>query len=183
MSPKSRKCGPKAFEKLTRKTYSKSDEKRVQNTSKNELKKIIPRRFFEVWRQRCSQGGPKGSPRHLLGSNLREKGAKMETKCDEKVLFFEVQLKAKCYRILFLRLARLGGKTYGGCLPDASQGLPEASQMLPSQFPASPRGVEDGLHPGAETKSTSDIFRDLKNRTQKVVPKVPKWRPQTHKVF
>ena len=65
---------------------------------------------FEVWRQRCSQGAPKGSPRQLLGSNLREKGAKMETKCHEKVVFFEVQLKAKCYRILFLRLAMLGGK-------------------------------------------------------------------------
>ena len=96
-------------------------------------KKVIFLRFFEVWRQRCSQGGPKGSPRHLLGSNLREKGAKMETKCHEKVVFFEVQLKAKCYRMRFLRLARLGGKTYSGCLPDASQMpprcLPDASQI------------------------------------------------------
>ena len=57
----------------------------------------------------------------------------METKCNEKAVFFEVQLKAKCYRIVFLRLARLGGKTYGGCLPDASQMflrcVPDASQM------------------------------------------------------
>ena len=98
---------------------------------------------FEVWRQRCSQGAPKGSPRYLLGSNLREKGAKMETKCNEKVVFFEVQLKAKCYRMRFLRLARLGGKTYGGCLPDASQMsprcLPDVSQM--SQM--SPRCLPD----------------------------------------
>ena len=97
-------------------------------------KTIICLRFFEVWRQRCSQGAPKGSPRHLLGSNLREKGAKMETKCHEKVVFFEVQLKAKCYRILFLRLARLGGKTYGGCLPDASQMSPKtppSSSLFP----------------------------------------------------
>ena len=82
--------------------------------SKMRSKKVVPGLDFEVWRQRCSQGAPKGSPRHLLGSNLREKDAKLETKCYEKVMFFEVQLKAKCYRILFLRLARLGGKTYGG---------------------------------------------------------------------
>ena len=110
-------------------------------------KKGIFFRFFEVWRQRCSQGAPKGSPRHLLGSNLGEKGAKMETKCHEKVVFFE----AKCYRILFLRLARLGGKTYGGCLPDVSQMpprcLPDSSQMPPrclsdvSQMP--PRCLPD----------------------------------------
>ena len=103
-------------------------------------KKNIPWRFFEVWRQRCSQGGPKGSPRHLLGSNLREKGAKMETKCHEKVVFFEVQLKAKCYRMLFLRLARLGGKTYGGCLPDASQ-MPSRCLLDASQTPL--RGLSD----------------------------------------
>ena len=40
----------------------------------------------------------------------------------KKVVFFEAQLKAKCYRMLFLRLARLGGKTYGGSplLPEGS---------------------------------------------------------------
>ena len=95
--------------------------------------KVIPGLDFEVLRQRCFQGGPKGSPRHLPGSNLREKDANMETKCHEEVVCFEVQPKAKCYRMLFLRLARLGGKTYGGCLPDASQipsrCLPDASQM------------------------------------------------------
>ena len=96
-------------------------------------KKVIFFRFFEVWRQRCSQGAPKGSPRHFLGSNLREKGAKMETKCDEKVVFFDVQLKAKCYRILFLRLARLGEENL-------------------RWFPPSPGGVEDGPDSGAQPK-------------------------------
>ena len=101
---------------------------------KMKAKKVVPGLDFEVWRQRCSQGGPKGSPRHLPGSNLREKGAKMETKCHEKAVFCEFQLKAKCYRMLFLRLARLGGKTYGGCLPDASQ-MPRRCLSNTSQMP------------------------------------------------
>ena len=88
--------------------------------------KVVPGLDFEVWRQRWSQGGAKGSPRHLLGSNLREKGAKMETKCDEKVG-------------VFLRLARLGGKTYGGCLPDAFQMSPRCLQDV--QMP--PRCLPD----------------------------------------
>ena len=162
MSQKSRKCGPKAFEKLTWKTHSKNNEKRVQNTSKNEFKKNIPWRFFEVWRQRCSQGGPKGSPRHLPGSNLWEKGAKMEAKCHEKAVFCEFQLKAKCYRMLFLRLARLGGKTYGGCLPDASQ------------FPPSPGGVEDGPDSGAHPKKRFCFFGPEKM--------IPESRPQGAKM-
>ena len=62
---------------------------------------------------------------------------------NEKVMFFEVQLKAKCYRMLSLRLARLGGKTYGGCLPDVSQMPPrcflDASQMSLRCFPESSR--------------------------------------------
>ena len=133
---------------------------------------------FEVWRQRCSQGAPKASPRHFPGSNLREKGPQMETKCDEKVVFFEVQLKAKCYRMRFLRLARLGGKTYGGCLLDASQMLP---RCLPDVYQMSPRRLPDvsqtllsegsKIAPTQERTVTSGIFRDLKNRPKKPAPR------------
>ena len=98
--------------------------------SKMKPKKVVAGMDFEVWRQRWPQGGPKGSPRHLPGSNLREKGGEMETKCHEKVVFFEVQLKGKCYRMHFLRLARSGGKTYGGCLLDDSQMVYDDTQMV-----------------------------------------------------
>ena len=83
-------------ENVVQRLLKNSLEKHIQKTCKNVFeippkmrsKKVICLRFFEVWRQRCSQGAPKGSPRHLLGSNLREKVAKMETKCHEKVVFF-----------------------------------------------------------------------------------------------
>ena len=48
-----------------------------------------------------------------------------------------------------------------------------------SQFPPSPGGVEDGLPPGAQTKTLRGIFWDLKKWFPKVVPKVPKWSPKT----
>ena len=155
MSTKSRKCGPKAFEKLTWKTNLKNMKNVFRISPKMRSKKRIFLRFFEVWRQRCSQGAPKGSPRHLPGSKLWEKTTKIDAKCHEKGAFFEVQLKAKCYRILFLRLARLGGKTYGGCLPDASE-MPDASQMtlrclwdasqsLPDAFQVSFRCLSDAF--------------------------------------
>ncbi len=74
-------------------------ENMSKTPSKMRPKKVIAGMDFEVWRQRWPQGAPKGSPRHLLGSNRREKGAQMETKCHEEVMFFEVQLRDKCYRM------------------------------------------------------------------------------------
>ena len=69
----------------------------------------------------------------------------------------------------FLRLARLGGKTYGGCLPDASQ------------FPPSPGGVEDGLDPGAERKKPRAFFETWKTDPEKSVPRVRNGVPKTLK--
>ena len=40
--------------------------------------------------------------------------------------------------IVAISVLRLGGKTYGGCFPDASQMLPAASQMLPDASRMSP---------------------------------------------
>ena len=141
-------------------------------------KKVIFWRFFKVWRQRCSQGSPKGSPRHLPGSNLRDKATKIGVKCYAKAVFFEVQLKATCYRMLFLRLARLGGKTYGGCLPDVSQMptrclpdasqsprcLPDASQMSLRCFPESAGCLSDASqmslrHPIPQYKNLFGVSR------------------------
>ena len=98
------------------------------------------------------KGAPRVVPRGLPGTSQGQIYEKKLPKWrpNVKVVFFEVQLKAKCYRMFLLRLARLGGKTYGGCLPDASQMpprclpdasqmpprcLPDASQMLPRCFP------------------------------------------------
>ena len=73
----------------------------------------------------------------------------METKCHENVVFFEVQLKAKCYRILCLRLARLGGKPTVDVSQMPPRCVPDASEM----FPPYPGGVEDSLDPGWEPKN------------------------------
>ena len=76
--------------------------KNMSNTpSKIRPKKVVAGMDFEVWRQRWPQVSPKGSPRHLPGSNLPEKASKMVANCHEKVVFFEVQLKAKSYGMPF----------------------------------------------------------------------------------
>ena len=91
--------------------------------SKMRSKKVVAGMDFEVWRQRCSQGAPKGSPRHSWDRICEKKVPKWRPNVMQKVVFFEVPLKAKCYVMCCLRLAGLGGKTYGGCLRDASQNV------------------------------------------------------------
>ena len=49
-------------------------------------KKVIAGMDFEVWRHRGPQGGPKGYPRHLPGSNLIPKGTKMEVNMEVRII-------------------------------------------------------------------------------------------------
>ena len=83
------------------------------------------------WSQGVSQAPP--------GVESTRKSCQNGDKCHGKVVFLEVQLKAKCYRMRFLRLARLGGKAYGGCLPDASQMSSVPPLLLVGSQMASPQ--------------------------------------------
>ena len=68
-------------------------EKHIQQTLKNvfkappkrRLKKVVAGMDFEVWRQRCPKGGPKGYPRDLPGSKLIPKCTKMEVKMEARI--------------------------------------------------------------------------------------------------
>ena len=75
-----------------------------------------------------------------------KKSAKMEATCHKNHVFSRLEWRPNVRTRVCFRLARLGGKTYGGCLPDASQmpsrclpGLPDVSQV--SQMP--PRCLPD----------------------------------------
>ena len=70
LSPKSRKCDSKAFEKTHLKNTLKNMKNVFRIPPKMKAKKVVPGLDFEVWRQRCSQGGPKGSLRHPPGPNI-----------------------------------------------------------------------------------------------------------------
>ena len=81
----------KMWSKDLRKTHLKNTfKKHMNNVSKTPSKirsMFFPWRFFEVWSQRYSQGGPKGSPNHLPGSSLREKMPKWKSTVMTKLCF------------------------------------------------------------------------------------------------